>query len=143
MNRSLGCIVYEMMVGVPPFTTTSILQLVRMIRYDPISWPPYLSEKCQHLLQGLLQKNPSQRLSWPHLLHHPFLQNKVSSSIESGLFVSLMELLYLFFRTEVKIELDSSALFKFSCEFKQLKLVENLNIYFELLLSHSIRVNLS
>lgn len=107
MNRSLGCIVYEMMVGVPPFTTTSILQLVRMIRYDPISWPPYLSDKCQHLLQGLLQKNPSQRLSWPHLLHHPFLQNKVSSSIESGLFVSLIKLLYLFFLLMLKFNLSS------------------------------------
>lgn len=107
MNRSLGCIVYEMMVGVPPFTTTSILQLVRMIRYDPISWPPYLSDKCQHLLQGLLQKNPSQRLSWPHLLHHPFLQNKVSSSIESGLFVSLIKLLHLFFLLRLQFNLSS------------------------------------
>ncbi|KAG8303444.1 Serine/threonine-protein kinase 36 [Homalodisca vitripennis] len=80
---SLGCIVYEMVVGVPPFTTNSILQLVRMIRYEPISWPPYLSPHCQAFLQGLLHKDPTQRLSWPLLLHHPFLQDRVSSSIAS------------------------------------------------------------
>uniref|UniRef100_A0A1B6LSA0 non-specific serine/threonine protein kinase n=1 Tax=Graphocephala atropunctata TaxID=36148 RepID=A0A1B6LSA0_9HEMI len=80
---SLGCIVYEMMMGVPPFTTNSILQLVRMIRFEPVNWPHYLSSPCRDLLQGLLNKDPTERLTWPLLLHHPFLQERVSSSIAS------------------------------------------------------------
>lgn len=75
--RSLGCIVYEMLVGVPPFITNSILHLVRLIRYEPITWPDFLSNVCLIFLQGLLQKDPKQRLTWPYLHQHPFLQGKV------------------------------------------------------------------
>ncbi|XP_054276261.1 serine/threonine-protein kinase fused-like [Macrosteles quadrilineatus] len=86
---SLGCIIYEMLVGAPPFTTNSILQLVRMIRYEPVHWPLYLSPQCRDLLQGLLHKDPSHRLSWPRLLKHPFLQGKVSDLSASGMSLPL------------------------------------------------------
>uniref|UniRef100_A0A1B6D4B8 non-specific serine/threonine protein kinase n=2 Tax=Clastoptera arizonana TaxID=38151 RepID=A0A1B6D4B8_9HEMI len=74
---SLGCIVYEMLIGVPPFITNSILHLVRLIRNEPIKWPNFLSSSCQDFLKGLLQKDPRQRLTWPYLHQHPFLQGKV------------------------------------------------------------------
>lgn len=61
------------MTGHPPYTTNSILQLVKMIKVEPIKWPDYLSEMCLSLLKGLLQKNPVSRLSWPNLLYHPFI----------------------------------------------------------------------
>lgn len=74
---SLGCILYELLVGSPPFCTTSLLQLIRKIRYETVPWPTNLSPGCLNLLQGLLEKDPRRRLSWPHLLEHPFLENKV------------------------------------------------------------------
>nr|XP_034178593.1 serine/threonine-protein kinase fused isoform X2 [Osmia lignaria] len=74
---SLGCIVYELVVGSPPFQTTSILHLVRLIRFEAIKWPDFISENCKSFLQGLLQKDPLQRLTWPALLEHPFVKNKI------------------------------------------------------------------
>lgn len=77
VSRSLGCIAYEITVGHPPFTTASLLQLIRMIKRDSIVWPNHLSETFLSFLKGLLQKDPSARLSWPHLIHHPFVRDKI------------------------------------------------------------------
>ncbi|XP_034945866.1 serine/threonine-protein kinase fused [Chelonus insularis] len=74
---SLGCIAYEMLVGSPPFQTTSILHLVRLIRFEAIKWPEYISDSCKSFLQGLLQKDPSQRLTWPELLQHSFVKGRI------------------------------------------------------------------
>ncbi|KAK9747216.1 Protein kinase domain [Popillia japonica] len=74
---SLGCIIYELLVGKPPFRTTSILHLIRLIRHEPIQWPTFISENCISFLKGLLQKNPSERLSWPEILNHPFVEGHI------------------------------------------------------------------
>ncbi|XP_015118471.1 serine/threonine-protein kinase fused [Diachasma alloeum] len=74
---SLGCIVYELLVGFPPFQTTSILHLVKLIRFEAVKWPEFLSPHCKSFLQGLLQKDPSKRLTWPELLDHPFVKGRI------------------------------------------------------------------
>uniref|UniRef100_T1HI71 non-specific serine/threonine protein kinase n=1 Tax=Rhodnius prolixus TaxID=13249 RepID=T1HI71_RHOPR len=74
---SLGCIAYEMLVGSPPFNTTSLLHLISLIRNESIKWPENISQNCQSLLKGLLNKDPTQRLSWPHLLEHPFVKGSI------------------------------------------------------------------
>ncbi|KAJ8932532.1 hypothetical protein NQ318_000649 [Aromia moschata] len=43
---SLGCIIYELLLGTPPFCTASILHLIRLIRHEQIQWPTFLSENC-------------------------------------------------------------------------------------------------
>ena len=43
---SLGCILYELHTGVPPFYTNSIFQLVRLIVRDPVKWPENMSQPC-------------------------------------------------------------------------------------------------
>lgn len=83
-HRSVGCILYELLVGAPPFCTTSLLQLIRKIRYEAVPWPTNLSANCLNLLQGLLEKDPRRRLTWPHLLDHPFLEGKVLLPPEKG-----------------------------------------------------------
>ncbi|KAM7105352.1 serine/threonine-protein kinase 36 isoform 3-T3 [Molossus nigricans] len=75
---SVGCILYELAVGTPPFYTTSIFQLVNLILKDPVRWPPAISPCFKNFLQGLLTKDPRQRLSWPELLHHPFIAGRVT-----------------------------------------------------------------
>ncbi|XP_020284918.1 serine/threonine-protein kinase fused isoform X2 [Pseudomyrmex gracilis] len=74
---SLGCIVYELVVGSPPFQTNSILHLIKLIRFEAIKWPDFISPNCKSFLQGLLQKDPSQRLTWPALLNHPFVKDRI------------------------------------------------------------------
>ncbi|XP_016849578.2 serine/threonine-protein kinase 36 [Anolis carolinensis] len=75
---SVGCILYELYVGTPPFYTNSIFQLVSLIIKDPVKWPKNMSLHFKSFLQGLLMKNPHERLSWPELLYHPFIAGKVT-----------------------------------------------------------------
>lgn len=49
--RSLGCIVYELIVGSPPFQTNSILHLIKLIRFEAIKWPDFISSHCKSFLQ--------------------------------------------------------------------------------------------
>lgn len=48
---SLGCIIYELLVGAPPFSTSSILHLIRLIRHEQIQWPTFLTENCISFLK--------------------------------------------------------------------------------------------
>ncbi|NXP21111.1 STK36 kinase, partial [Scytalopus superciliaris] len=75
---SVGCILYELFVGTPPFYTNSIFQLVSLIVKDPVKWPTAMSPVFKSFLQGLLMKDPQERLSWPELLSHPFIAGRVT-----------------------------------------------------------------
>lgn len=70
---SLGCIIYETMAGQPPFCTTSFLRLVKLIQNENVRWPSFLSADCVSFLQGLLEKDPINRLQWSAILKHPFV----------------------------------------------------------------------
>lgn len=71
---SLGVILYELFVGQPPFYTNSIYSLINLIVKDPVKYPSDMSREFKSFLQGLLQKNPAKRLTWPLLLEHPFVR---------------------------------------------------------------------
>ncbi|CAM9097090.1 unnamed protein product [Chrysoparadoxa australica] len=71
---SLGVILYELLVGQPPFYTNSIYSLINHIVKDPVKYPPDISEEFQSFLRGLLRKDPKKRLGWPDLLKHPFVR---------------------------------------------------------------------
>lgn len=74
---SLGCIMYELLVGAPPFCTASILHLIRLIRHEQIRWPTFISESCISFLKGLLQKDPGKRISWEQILNHEFVKGHI------------------------------------------------------------------
>ena len=84
---ALGCILYELFTGQPPFYTSSIFQLVSLIIQDPVRWPKNMSAVFKDFLQGLLTKKPRQRLQWPALLEHPFVAHGVKGVL---LFNSIM-----------------------------------------------------
>ncbi|XDV20857.1 hypothetical protein PO909_026070 [Leuciscus waleckii] len=81
---SLGCILYELHTGAPPFYTNSIFQLVQLIVRDPVKWPENMSQDCLSFLKGLLMKDPEKRLSWPDLLRHPFVADGVLIVSDEG-----------------------------------------------------------
>ncbi|XP_039086319.1 serine/threonine-protein kinase ULK4 isoform X4 [Hyaena hyaena] len=76
---SLGCLLYEMFSGKPPFFSESFSELIEKIFYaDPLppvpkdSSLPKASSDFINLLDGLLQKDPQKRLTWAGLLQHSF-----------------------------------------------------------------------
>ena len=59
---SIGVLLYEMIVGIPPFIDSSKMNMFNKIMYSNPKYPSYISEYCQDLLIGLLEKDPSKRL---------------------------------------------------------------------------------
>ena len=55
-------------MGTPPFYTNSIYTLIHLIVKDPVKFPENMTPEFKSFLQGLLNKTPSERLSWPELL---------------------------------------------------------------------------
>ena len=81
---SLGCIIYELLTGQPPFSTTSLFQLIKKIRYESIQWPTHISHQAKSFLQGTLEKDSRRRLSWPDLPLHPFVCEHVHLVCDPG-----------------------------------------------------------
>ncbi|KAJ8308456.1 LOW QUALITY PROTEIN: hypothetical protein KUTeg_013330 [Tegillarca granosa] len=82
---SLGCVLYEMFTGHPPFLAESFQQLKEKILHKDLPMPKIKgtrfsskpSPDFMNLLNSLLQKEPDRRLGWPGLVNHPFWQNKL------------------------------------------------------------------
>lgn len=62
-----------MFLGTPPFYTNSIYSLIKLIIKEPVKYPDNMSPEFKSFLKGLLNKTPSERLTWPELLKHPFI----------------------------------------------------------------------
>src|SRR3989338_11104969 len=58
---SLGIILYELVVGKPPFYTNNFFSLIQFIVKDPVKFPPTITQNFKSFLRGLLNKTPSQR----------------------------------------------------------------------------------
>lgn len=58
----LGVLLYEMLVGIPPYFTNNRDQLFHNIQRGPLLIPSSLSHEAKTLLIGLLSKNPLKRL---------------------------------------------------------------------------------
>ncbi|CAK4257769.1 unnamed protein product [Aphanomyces euteiches] len=69
---SLGVILYELAVGRPPFYTDKIVTLIQLIVKENVMYPPTMSDELKSFLSGLLQKDPTKRMTWPEILAHPF-----------------------------------------------------------------------
>lgn len=74
---ALGCVLYELRVGRPPFVSSSLQELVQLIIHEPFPLPEpgtpnAFSIEFHSLLTGLLEKDPLRRLQWAEVLSHPF-----------------------------------------------------------------------
>ncbi|XP_030670630.1 serine/threonine-protein kinase ULK3 isoform X2 [Nomascus leucogenys] len=83
---SVGVILYEALFGQPPFASRSFSELEEKIRSNRvIELPlrPLLSRDCRDLLQRLLERDPSRRISFQDFFAHPWVDLEHMPSGES------------------------------------------------------------
>ncbi|XP_020729313.2 serine/threonine-protein kinase ULK3 isoform X2 [Odocoileus virginianus] len=83
---SVGVILYEALFGQPPFASRSFSELEEKIRSNRvIELPlrPQLSQDCRDLLQRLLERDPSRRISFQDFFAHPWVDLEHMPSGES------------------------------------------------------------
>lgn len=59
---SLGCMLYTFLVGKPPFDTDAVRSTLNRVITAAFDLPEHLSPEVKDLLQGLLKKNPKDRI---------------------------------------------------------------------------------
>ncbi|XP_050667182.1 serine/threonine-protein kinase PLK4 [Leptidea sinapis] len=77
----LGCMLYTLLVGSPPFHTQHVKTTLNRVINADYKIPLELSIQAQDLLQRLLCKDPSQRITLKSILEHPFLTNMNHESV--------------------------------------------------------------
>jgi serine/threonine protein kinase len=84
---SYGCIVYELLVGLPPFYNENKNRMYREIMNGQVTFPQFVSPNAKDLILGLLDRNPVERLGggeddFREIQGHPFFAGLNWSAVE-------------------------------------------------------------
>lgn len=71
----LGCMLYTLLVGSPPFHTQHVKTTLNKVINADYKIPSELSIQAQDLLQKLLCKDPTKRITLKGIMEHPFLNS--------------------------------------------------------------------
>ena len=78
---SIGTVLYEMLVGKPPFKASNHVELLRRIEKseDKISFPAeiHVSDSLKRLVRGLLKRHPAERMSFESLFGHTVIKDDI------------------------------------------------------------------
>ncbi|ETO30586.1 hypothetical protein RFI_06532, partial [Reticulomyxa filosa] len=74
---SLGILLYELCVGIPPFYSENIHEMYRKIQEAPLLFSSSLSKECKDLISQMLTRDPNKRLGsgekdFKDIQGHPF-----------------------------------------------------------------------
>lgn len=75
---SLGCVLYEMAAGKPPFYAATIQGLIQKIVNEPFKRIDVFGAAFQDLIESLLQKDPLERATWSDVVASEVWQNRLS-----------------------------------------------------------------
>ncbi|XP_032513678.2 serine/threonine-protein kinase PLK4 [Danaus plexippus] len=75
----LGCMLYTLLVGSPPFHTQHVKTTLNKVINADYKIPSEISMPAQDLLQKLLCKDPSKRITLKGIMEHPFLNSSYTS----------------------------------------------------------------
>lgn len=59
---SLGILLYELTVGIPPFYSQNVNEMYNKIQHGVLRFPPFLSDGCKQLIVALLNRDSTKRL---------------------------------------------------------------------------------
>mmetsp|Transcript_47047 Transcript_47047/g.92598 ORF Transcript_47047/g.92598 Transcript_47047/m.92598 type:complete len:482 (+) Transcript_47047:112-1557(+) len=59
---SLGILLYELTVGIPPFYSQNVNDMYNKIQHGVLRFPPFLSNACKDIIVSLLNRDPRKRL---------------------------------------------------------------------------------
>ena len=76
---ALGVLLYEFLVGSPPFETQSHASTYRRISSVDLRFPRQVHEDAQDLIRKLLVKDPSMRMSLSNVASHPWVKRALMS----------------------------------------------------------------
>ena len=82
---SIGVLLYEFLVGVPPFEAEGHQATYRRIQKVDIQWPTdalgddIIADDAKDLIQKLLRVTPSERLPLVDIFEHPWIKRLVSA----------------------------------------------------------------
>lgn len=84
---SLGCIVFQMVTGYPPFIADDYYRLHEKLKDGDYiySTKSTLSLEVVDFINGLLQYEPEERFTWQEILSHPFLNKNIEDFIPLNL----------------------------------------------------------
>lgn len=76
---SLGILLYELTVGIPPFYSQNVNEMYNKIQHGVLRFPPFLSDECKAIIVALLNRDPKKRLGSQEdiedLKSHPFFKS--------------------------------------------------------------------
>lgn len=72
---SLGCIVYTLVVGKPPFESSDLKETYRRIRHNEFVIPASVPNEVRQFITKMLQTEPSKRPSMKQIMDDPYLVN--------------------------------------------------------------------
>lgn len=88
----LGCMLYTLLVGSPPFHTQHVKTTLNKVINADYKIPTEISIHAQDLLQKLLCKDPRKRITLKEVMEHPFVSNPICKqelSRDSGFLTTL------------------------------------------------------
>ncbi|XP_023238331.1 serine/threonine-protein kinase PLK4-like [Centruroides sculpturatus] len=94
---SLGCLLYTLLVGKPPFDTRNVKSTFARVMKTDYKIPEFLSIDAKNLIEALLQEEPEKRIDLQEVLKHSFMKKngfdynkrtnklRIQDSIDSGM----------------------------------------------------------
>lgn len=69
----LGVLMYEFLIGRPPFETANASETYKKILRSKPNYPDTLSDEAKDLMEQLLQKDPEKRITLAEVPKHPWI----------------------------------------------------------------------
>lgn len=78
---SLGVLLYEFLVGAPPFESNDHDLTCEKIKEVKFEFPDFIDEDARDLINSFLQRDPTKRISLDQVKNHPWIKKNLSDCI--------------------------------------------------------------